>query len=549
MFYYCVHIVQLRLLASTRLHPENLGKILEHMKNLQHLDILWTDQDHDILWTGGCDVASLIQISSKLKELTIRTSSNKQCIHTFCEVSPSCWLKDWAYQDFLPQNLNIVTNVGIFVQQAIEQWLEFNSTSPADHSSSLKFYSCCKSPIDTPLILPIFQLDFGQSCTLPLVKSSNYGFVHVDQDLLSLTSCMFNGKMLHKATMVNLDRVTTDSHLNSTITDLTFVTYFDASYCESLHSDHLELLAIICPSLRELNLCNNSNCLKSLQGLRVLSSHCHYLLRLNLLGMSVRMIENCGLLWDILANLRLTCLAIESCVLPCKKDFQTVQTIITVYQNFSNLNTLELRYVNDEWSCAECYDIFDDPSGVLLVPFFPSLVHFVVTGDHYIRSALRETIISCRTLQCLVYSNNKCLSLFNAHNCNLEELCIESSKTNITDKFMSSVSAHGKLVHVVLCVKLVTGEGIATLIANSIKLTVFHVYTDYVSFVGTTFSLDMFKTTLKKKFSERKLFCCGSFDLQLAQKGYNFNWLLEDISIEHNTCLTSLWSSCSWNPF
>jgi len=55
---------------------------------------------------------------------------------------------------------------------------------------------------------------------------------------------------------------------------------------------------------------------------------------------------------------------------------------------------------------------------------------------------------------------------------------------DITDKFMSSVSSHGKLVHVVCCVKQVTGEGIATLLANS-KMTVFHVHVDYVSFVGT----------------------------------------------------------------
>ena len=112
---------------------------------------------------------------------------------------------------------------------------------------------------------------------------------------------------------------------------------------------------------------------------------------------------------------------------------------------------------------------------------------------------------------------------------------------------MSSVSAHSGLVHVVLCVKSVTGEGVATLIANSQKLTVFHVYTGYVPYVGTTFSLKLFEVTLKKKFSERKLFCCGSYDMQIVEKC--FNWHLDDLSLEYNTCLTSLWSSCSCNPF
>ena len=46
---------------------------------------------------------------------------------------------------------------------------------------------------------------------------------------------------------------------------------------------------------------------------------------------------------------------------------------------------------------------------------------------------------------------------------------------------MHSVSAHGGLVHVVLCVKSVTGECVATLIANSPKLTLYHVHTQIIS--------------------------------------------------------------------
>ena len=226
---------------------------------MQHLDILWTVKDHDILWTGGRDIASLIRVSSSLKELTIRTSSHQQCIHTVCEVSPSAWLREWEYQDFLPQKLNIVTNVGIFVKEAIEQWLNFNPTSPDDHdhTSCLKFYTSCKGLMDCPLALPMFQLEFGKSCTLPLVKSSNYGFLALDQDLLSLSSCTYNGNVLHKATMVKLYDATIDSNLNSNVTDLSFVTHFDASYCQSLYSDHLELVGIMCPNLKELNLYSN----------------------------------------------------------------------------------------------------------------------------------------------------------------------------------------------------------------------------------------------------------------------------------------------------
>ena len=65
----------------------------------------------------------------------------------------------------------------------------------------------------------------------------------------------------------------------------------------------------------------------------------------------------------------------------------------------------------------------------------------------------------------------------------------------------------------VLFMKSVTGEGVATLIENSPKLIVFHLCTDYISFVGTTFSPEIFEVILKKKFSSRKLYCCDSYKL------------------------------------
>ena len=62
------------------------------------------------------------------------------------------------------------------------------------------------------------------------------------------------------------------SHFNCDIASLNFVTHFDALFCQ-LHSGHLEQLAMACPSLLELNLRKNVNCLKCLQGLHVISDH------------------------------------------------------------------------------------------------------------------------------------------------------------------------------------------------------------------------------------------------------------------------------------
>ena len=91
---------------------------------------------------------------------------------------------------------------------------------------------------------------------------------------------------------------------------------------------------------------------------------------------------------------------------------------------------------------------------------------------------------SCHTQKSVVYSNDNCLSPLHAYNRNLESLCIQLSKADIDDTFMYSVSAHGQLVHVVLFVKSVTGEGVATWIDNDSPKFIC-VPTNYISFLGT----------------------------------------------------------------
>ena len=89
--------------------------------------------------------------------------------------------------------------------------------------------------------LPDFQLQFGQSCTLPFVEPSKCGLLGLEQDIL-LTDSTYCGKVVHKARMImhidDIERVS--------VTGISFVTHFEG---QSLHSDHLEQLAIACPNL------------------------------------------------------------------------------------------------------------------------------------------------------------------------------------------------------------------------------------------------------------------------------------------------------------
>ena len=83
---------------------------------------------------------------------------------------------------------------------------------------------------------------------------------------------------------------------------------------------------------------------------------------------------------------------------------------------------------------------------------------------------------------CFRYSNlHSSLRLELPQNCaTLEQLCVDSMGIGVPNSFMDTISAHGGLVHVVLCVFSVTTVGITTLIANSPKLETCHIYAFYI---------------------------------------------------------------------
>ena len=101
----------------------------------------------------------------------------------------------------------------------------------------------------------------------------------------------------------------------------------------------------------ELNLSYNANCLKTLIGLRTIASSCKHLRGLNLLRISVKNVESHIQLWKILVKLKLTYLAIDTCILfPYEANKQVVDSIIDLQQKCSDLEALE---VSDEDDCYE----------------------------------------------------------------------------------------------------------------------------------------------------------------------------------------------------
>ena len=104
---------------------------------------------------------------------------------------------------------------------------------------------------------------------------------------------------------------------------------------------------------------------------------------------------------------------------------------------------------------------------------------------------------------------------------------------------MNTVLAHGELVHVILSVNSVTTEGITSLISNSPKLLTFYLVTFQPLYddKDERLNLKTFKATLKRKFSDRRLFISGCYMLVQDYELRNAEQLLFE-----NTELLPVWT-------
>ena len=157
--------------------------------------------------------------------------------------------------------------------------------------------------------------------------------------------------------------------------------------------------------------------------------------------------------------------------------------------------------------CFYCHYDYCDNSEEL--SYFPSLNYCYLGHLGQINTIsptiVQDVINNCTELKvfslCYCTSN---LSLNLAHNHNLQQLYIHGSPIGVPDDFMTSVSAHGGLVHVVMSVHSLNVDGITSLVRNSTQLITLHL----CAFLCTMAYVDI-DVLLKKKFWNRKLFTAG----------------------------------------
>ena len=502
---YCNNLIELSL-PTTKLDSELLKTILFQVIDLQRLDVQCQD---------SFDIKQLLEIVGgdivNLKVLTIRFQPNNSFDFPPTMLNETAsWLDYWISKGLVPQRLNIVFASPLMLRDGIMySWNNAHSKCTPHHTGHIEVYSSFRAPLNLFTVLPKFQLDFGHAATPPYVKPNSVGLLGLDDYAVT----WFTGKIhagsgkVARKTSPGVVYIAEEQLFNGNY-DSWLLLEFDVSDCELCPED-LEQLAVACPNLQRLSLMYNDECLTSLQGLRTIASTCHNLQGLNLLGIQVRHVESHVLLWEILSDMKLTHLAVEVCALLTTEN-DKLQLIVS-FQKCTSLRAIEL------WSTQcdrECRSLLADGS-ISVLSHFPSLIHCVLDvslHSHYI-TGLQDILTSCKELKYLHYSHDLLSqSLFVLCNTNLQQLYIESYTAVISSTFMSTISAHGGLVHVVLNVKSVTSEGVAILVANSPNLITIHIVVNAA--VHGDKAIRKLETKIKRMFCHRHLFTSGSFTIE-----------------------------------
>jgi len=535
MLGYCSNVTKL-ILPTTALNHDQLKDILSYMMYIEKLDIEW-----------NYDIKQLLEVvGANLKEFTIRMCK----VHVFgghVYSATEGWVNYWAIQKFVPQTLNIFISLFGYMflkDYLLKCWVSSNSKSPPGFTGVVKLYRSVKAPLNLYPFLPAFQLEFGQSAAFPFAIMSSFQSDSASRLLLSdRTHC---GKVVCRAE-VQLRNYYSIDQINCRNAGLKFVTEFVNPFDRFCTKD-LKRLAFTWPNLQRLDIRNNKSCLKSLRGLHAIANYCHNLQGLNLLGIPVTEVEDQTQLWEILSHMKLTHLAVHLCVL--LPTVINIQKLTALFLKLTSLQALEIgnttsglthcRCNND---CGVCKSRFVGKN-LSVLSHFPSLIHHTMCLTNLIidhrSTSLQDILTSCKELKCLKWSdhNPQTWKLLPSICCSkLQQIFIQCSM-KLSDEFMRAVSCHGGLVHVALCVRSVTSEGIAVLVRNSPNLLTLHLgLNDYDN--DSKIKLEELEIRLKQESSYKLLFLTGSYLIDVGHCNSEFQ--IAQWEREYNTDLFSLW--------
>jgi len=518
MMQHCSNVQHLYL-GSAKLDSEQIGKIIHiHMRYLQTLEIKIDDYKHIIYF---------LAYIGELREFTI--FSRPYHYYALEEL-----FKFWVGTQLRPSNFNFNSQISNVEIERLIDCAAHLSTIPSSTANFRVFNRYDRVPLNFSPTLPCFQLQFEASVQvkIPAVKLSDFGILGLKNDVVVMTDCQYGERKMY---MVKYDNVLNKLKCSICITshvNLSYATHFNFKNCFLLRSGHLEQLAIACPNLQRLNLQDCFHCLESLQGLRTVSTHCRNLQGLNLLGILVSLMEDHIQFWEILSDMKLNHLALQHCAL--KSDAVRMGRFICLYQKCLTIQGIQ---------CSDCCSNDED---ILMLSYFPSLQYCHI--QYYgLPNIVKDVIMNCKKLRCAYFKTDTLLLNTMICNHNLQQLCIDSPYTDVPDDFMTSVSAHGGLVHVVMRVKSLTEKGVTFLVKNSLQLITLYLQVTFINMY-----VEYFNATLRKMFWNRRLVTTGFYKLDASgdvnlYPRYPLLFEHENVLREQGTDLLPLWDQLYFN--
>ena len=408
----CVNVTELGLPPRVYFHQSQLKRIIFIMTHLEKLDICWSE-----------NIKPLLKICAHLKELTIH-------IKKFKSKSPAWELEKWANEGvYFPPVVRIFAPLDYCCN-----WYDFLSRHctilPANE---LYIYSSARIPMDIHPKLPLLRFRFGSTAASPVVKASDYGILGLSNDFMNVLEFNYDGKVMHGMVLSKLSS-SNQKYLDLRFSTLNSIVFFSVRNSKIIFPGHLEQIAIACPNLQWLNLCDCYNSLQNLKGLQSIVNMCENLQGLNIAKIRLVNVESYTLLWQVISSMpKLTHLTLSLCLHVIPKDVRTERMVI-IFQNCLNLQALEI-------------DGLSHGRGPLLLSSFPSLAYCKLSYNDDL-GILQNTMATCKNLKVFYYDNDYCPRRVplvpQSCVCNLQQLCIESKFMDIPDSFMDMISSHGQ---------------------------------------------------------------------------------------------------------
>ena len=544
----CASVIDLTLLTEAPLIEYQLEEILQHLKHLKKLAITWSGMKYPVNSV----------LNSQLAELTLQLPPRP---YNLCDIWEH-WLMAWMNTGYKPQNVNIVhTTYGqcrYVHREALLSLLKWWSDHfmrkphrpPTGYVAHFNLYDNYKAPFNLFTTLPRYHIKIGLTLSVRVTESH----FNSPEGVTPMFQCCFILKFNHCSCSDHRCKC----KIASASADENIISYVRADLrrsgkiimggsgvlfqdMQNIIDKDLEQIALLLPNLQAVDLGFYNLCLDNLGGLRAIVDNCQSLKRLNLTSTHVESVDPI-VLWEILSGAKLTHLSVEHCHLIASTNADKEQEMIILYQKFQTLQAIEV-YLNSR--CSVCKN--SSGKGLQSLSYFSSLQYCRLPYSNYSCFAISvfwDVFNSCTQLKCLIihsigynsmlseYFEGLALSEYKINN--VEQLFFHASHVIISDEFMKSISAHGKLVHVVLHVSAITKNGIEILIENSPKLIELHIDSSF----SNGGDLPALKAVLKQKYCNRKLFTAGYFEITYnTESGLQYFYQYK----EQNTVFFPLW--------